>query len=277
MEQQPMDQEMPMGHDPYAKGAMGGPPMGPPGEMGGMDPQGAPQPPAPAEPISPTDLAIGEAVQQLQMQSQMQSQEIQQQIQALQQQLETQDMNTQNIVGALQHIQDRSLQLSQASGGQIPPGSMASPMMSAQAIAPEPEPELPPPPMMDDESGQSPEEIAQQINPNMVDQAAELQDSQVFDTAAIAMLAAAPVMQDIVTSYLPNMEKALDNAGRVLLTLWMKETELKEAIGDQAFVTLEEKLRNLFKGFGEVILTLTHNALNTQTEAERYQHGTPSE
>ena len=145
-------------------------------------------------------------------------------------------------------------------------------MAAAQAIAPPPAPpeEPPPMPMMDQEAF-SPEMVAEQINPNMIDRAEELQDNQVFDTAAISMLASAPVLQDIVSAYVPNLEKSVDNLGRVLLTLWMKEDETKEAIGDESFLDLEDKLRRLFKGMGEIVLMLSHNAVNAQNEAERAQ------
>ena len=113
--------------------------------------------------------------------------------------------------------------------------------------------------------------VAQQINPGLVDQAQGLQDSGVFDTAAIAMLASAPILQDIVSAYLPNLEKAVDNLGRVLLTLWLKEEETKEAIGDEAFSQLEEKLRGVFKNIGEVVLELGHNATTVGDEAEKIQ------
>lgn len=92
-----------------------------------------------------------------------------------------------------------------------------------------------------------------------------------FDTAAIAMLAAAPVLQDIVASYVPNMEKAVDNLGRVLLTLWMKEKETREALGDDEFISLEDKLRTVFKNMGDVVLDLSHSAMAVQSDADKAQ------
>ena len=144
--------------------------------------------------------------------------------------------------------------------------------MAAQALAPVPPQEPPPPPMpMMQEGEVSPETVADQINPEMIDQAEGFQDQGMFDTAAIAMLAAAPVLQEIVASYVPNLEKGVDNLGRVLLTLWMKEKETKAAVGDEQFVSLEEKLRTVFKNLGDVVLSLSHNAVNAQTEADRAQ------
>jgi hypothetical protein len=281
--QQPMPQEQPMQYQSAPGQQQGLPPVGDPNAMSpmqgqemqpGEDPmQMAPQPPPP---MSPTDLALGEAIDGLTQQNEMQTQQNQSQMQQLQQQMEMQAQSNQQLVGTLQGIQQRATQISQATGGMIPPGAEQSPAAAAQALAPVPPEEPPPPPMamMDNESGapsSNPETIAQQVNPEMVENVEQFQDQGMFDTAAIAMLAAAPVLQDIVSSYVPNLEKAVDNLGRVLLTLWMKEKETKEAVGDEQFISLEEKLRTVFKNMGDVVLALSHNAVNAQQEADRAQ------
>jgi hypothetical protein len=207
----------------------------------------------------------------------MSQQENQSSMQQLQQKMDMEMQQNQQLVGVLQRIQQRANELSQASGGVIPPGSEQSPAVAAQAIAPVPPPgpEPPPMPMMDQETV-SPEMVAQQINPQMVDQAAAFNDQGMFDTAAVAMLAAAPVLQDIVSAYVPNLEKAVDNLGRVLLTLWMKEKETKSAIGDEEFISLEDKLRTVFKNMGDIVLGLSHNAMNAQNEADKARGMTQS-
>jgi hypothetical protein len=68
----------------------------------------------------------------------------------------------------------------------------------------------------------------------------------------------------MVANYIPNMETALDNLGRVLLTLQMKEPETKEAVGEESYVNLEETLRSVFKSLGEAILMISHNAQSAQ-------------
>ena len=108
----------------------------------------------------------------------------------------------------------------------------------------------------------TPDEIAKQINPEMVQDAAGLQDAGMFDTAAIGMLAGAPIFQDIVSSYVPNLEAAIDNIGRILLSLWMREDEIKESVGDEVYIDLEDKLRSLFKNLGETVLTLKNHSIN---------------
>jgi hypothetical protein len=195
----------------------------------------------------------------------MMAQQLQQQAQSLQQQIQTTQQSNQQVVSVLQSIQQRASQISAATNGQIPPEAMQSPAMAAQALAPVPpqEPEPPPMPMMDRENT-SPEMVAEQINPQLAEQASEFNDQGMFDTAAIGMLASAPVLQDIVATYIPNLEKAIDNIGRIILTLWMREDETKEQIGDDTYVSLEDKLRSVFKNLGEVVLSVAHNALTNQ-------------
>jgi len=215
--------------------------------------------PMPAEPISPTDLAIGEAVQGLQQTQQQQMQQTQQQMQQMQQQLETQQQSTDQLIQTLQGIQQRSAELAQASNGQIPSNAMSSPAIAAQAIAPTPPPEpepAPTPRMSTEDATASAEQIAQAINPEMVEQAQQFKDQGMFDTAAVGMLATTPILQDIVASYVPNLEKAIDNIGRILLSLWIKEDNLKENIGDDQYIKLEDNLRKLFKSLGDTTLEL---------------------
>ena len=262
--QPPMEQAPAPG--PEAGGPQGvAGPMSPgmPG-VPGMDPMMMGAPPAPG--VSPTDLAIGEAVQQLQTQTEMQAQQAQAQMQQLEQQMVMQQQTNQQLVDVLTGIQQRSQEISGATGGAIPEHAMASPEVAAQTMAPPAQP-MPEPvtPIMDQEAI-SPEMVAQQINPEMVEQVEELQQRGIFDTAAVGMLAEAPLLQEIVTAYVPNLEKGLDNLGRILLTLWMKEEETKLAIGDDAYISLEDKLRAVFKNLGEIVLDLSHNATSKAPE-----------
>lgn len=280
-QEQPTSQEQSMAPGGAPGGEPGGAPPAPPAQSGdpsmmdpNMDPAMAQQgmlPPAPPA-MSPTDLAIGEAVQGLQQQNEMAMQQNQSEMQQLQQKMEMEMQQNESLVNVLQTIQQRAQDISGATGGMVPAEAGASPMVAAQALAPMPEEEPPPPPMpMMDTDSLSAETVASQINPEMVDQAGEFQDEGMFDTAAVAMLAAAPVLQDIVSMYVPNLEKAIDNLGRVLLTLWMKEKETKEAVGDEAFISLEDKLRTVFKNMGDVVLALSHNASSAQEGAAQAQ------
>lgn len=116
----------------------------------------------------------------------------------------------------------------------------------------------PPQAMMSADDG-SVETLSQQINPQFMEQAGQLDDAGTFDAAALASMAQSPSLKELVAGYLPNLEKSLDNLGRVLLTLWMDETRIKGDIGDEAFISLEDNLRSTFRGMGELILKINQN------------------
>lgn len=251
------------GQPPMAPEGGGGMPMDP--SMGGMDPSmmGMGMMPPAVSPMSPTDLAIAEVVDKLTQENQLRMQQLQDQMQQQQQALQQESEQNSRLVQVLQQIQTRSQQINQATGGVIPAGAEASPAVAARMLAPEPEPEQEPPmqPMMP-EGNINPQMVAQQINPQMADAAGDLGNAGVFDMAAMSMLAASPVLHDIIATYVPNLEKAVDNLGRILLTLWMQESDVKTAIGDLEYTTLEDRLRTVFKGLGELVIKINRNAVN---------------
>jgi hypothetical protein len=107
----------------------------------------------------------------------------------------------------------------------------------------------------------SPDALAAQVNPQYMDAAGQLNDSGIFDAAALSSMAQSPALKDMVGAYLPNLEKSLDNVGRVLLTLWMDESKIKADIGNETFVALEDNLRTVFKNLGDLILKMNQNTL----------------
>lgn len=99
----------------------------------------------------------------------------------------------------------------------------------------------------------------QNINPHMMEMAEGLGDEDLFDTSAIASLAAANSVHEIAGEYIPVLERALDRLGRVILQLWMREVDLKEDLGDTEYTNVETNARRLFKELGEFVLKLNKN------------------
>jgi len=240
----------------------------------GMDPSmmGMGMPMQPPQ-LSPTDLAIAETVQGLQQENQVRMQQIQDQMAQQQQAMQQETESNEKLIAILTQIQQRANAIGQATGGMVPPQAMASPLAAGQMLAPTPppQPEPPPMPVMQEEGPASAEMVASQIHPELAEQAADFQDAGMFDTSVLAVMAAAPLLRDIVSTYIPNLEKALDNIGRIQLTLWMREAETKAAIGNDAYVLLEDKLRNVFKNLGEIVLQVNRNALDTEAGAMQSQ------
>jgi hypothetical protein len=129
-------------------------------------------------------------------------------------------------------------------GGVVPPGAPPGP----------PEPPPPPPVMAEEEP--SPEMMEQQINPAFLQDAASLQDQGIFDAAAISSMAKQKGARSQIQNYLPTVERAMDNMGRMLLLFYMQEGEIKEQIGAEAYTETEQKVRDVFKGLGDAVLAL---------------------
>lgn len=125
----------------------------------------------------------------------------------------------------------------------------------------------PPQAMMASDDG-SVDTMAQQVNPQFIEQAGQLNDAGTFDAAALSSMAQTPSLKEMVAGYLPNLEKSLDNLGRVLLTLWMDEMAIKGDIGDDAYISLEDNLRATFRGMGDLILKINQNTLVLRDQHE---------
>ena len=228
-----------------------------------QDPNAAAAPPAPPPPPTPTDLAAMEMDQQIQMEMQK-LQEKQQMLAAL-----TQRAN--EIAGG---APPSATAQAQAMGAPPPsmnmatgapgPGMGAPPPGMDQGMSPDMgqgmDQPAPPPMAMMGQDGLSASAMEQQVNPQFLEQAAQLQSDDVFDAAALASLAQSPILKDLVSQYMPNLEKALDNLGRTLLTLYMQEPELKQELGESSFRDLEDNLRATTKSMGDLVLRLNQNA-----------------
>ena len=115
------------------------------------------------------------------------------------------------------------------------------------------------PPVMADESP-SPDNMEQQVNPDFIQQAASFNDQGIFDATAIASLAKNKNLQKLLMTYMPPVEAAMDNMGRILLLFYMQEPELMKQIGSEAYNETEQKIRDVFQGLGDAVLAINQNA-----------------
>ncbi len=109
------------------------------------------------------------------------------------------------------------------------------------------------------EGGPDASAIEQQVNPQFLQGASQL-PPDIFDAAAVSSLAQSPAVKEMVGQYVPNLEKAIDNLGRNMLTLWMQEGELKGDVGEEAYAQLEDRLRTTFTNLGDLVLNLNQSA-----------------
>jgi hypothetical protein len=127
--------------------------------------------------------------------------------------------------------------------------------MNAGGMAPQ---APPPPPVMTEDP--TPENVQSQMNPAFLDQAAGLQQADVFDAAAIASLSQQKGMREKIQAYLPTLDHALDNIGRILLLFRLKEDEVREQVGNDQQIETEQKLRDVFQGLGDALLRITQSS-----------------
>jgi hypothetical protein len=116
---------------------------------------------------------------------------------------------------------------------------------------------------IDPETGEpmpTPEE--QQI----MEEAARSNDQMVLDSAMAATLLTDADLPELTLEYLPKLETSLDSLGRILLTIQMKQSTLSEKIGLEEYAKLENSLKRVSAGLGDLIIRLK-NASTVSTEA----------
>lgn len=235
-----------------------------------LNPDGSPMQPTQQAPAGPSglDLATSEKIQQIDAQIQALS--------SMKSMLSEVQMRAQAIDGGGGAMAAPAAAASMSAGPGTLQGQpmMAAPPQAAQAAPPAPDAgadpsqggapapggapvppdaEPPPPPVMP--AGEvSADSVASQVNPEYADQAAGLNDANIFDAVAVASLARTKQIGETIQNYLPALDRALDNLGRIVLLFYVKENEIREAIGNEKYTESEQKLRDTFKGLGESLL-----------------------
>lgn len=233
--------------------AMGGmppeemPPEEQPSEAEMMEPELMAPPPPPMGPPPPTgvDIAIEEANEQLRGQASA----LAQAHQSIKTQMET-----------LEAVRARAQELDMGMPPMMPEPPVPVVTPPIELGGPPMEPGTP----MEPGSSPLPPGIAPGIEPMMsgdvTPEALGQVADQSLDAAILADLAENNTVADGVANYLPTLEKAMDNAARVLLTLQSREGEIKNQIGDDSFAELETKLRTVIRNTGDLVRTLSERA-----------------
>ncbi len=157
-----------------------------------------------------------------------------------------------------------------AGGPELPPSGPMAP--SGAAPPPGAEGAMPPP----GTEGMTPEgpgamEMANAAEPMMADAAGvseKLKDPSAFEATAIGAMAADSNLQSSIADYMPTLEEAVDNLGRILFTLWLEEAKLREEMGEEDFADLETQLLTVFKNMGDLILKINRTAMPVKLEDE---------
>ena len=95
-------------------------------------------------------------------------------------------------------------------------------------------------------------------------QAAQAGQKHVFDHATIGGLSKLYDVGAVIDSYVPELMKALDRLGRVLFLFYWKNEEFADRYGEGDLSEMEDSLRGIFKGFGDLVLQLRQKAIDQE-------------
>lgn len=92
-------------------------------------------------------------------------------------------------------------------------------------------------------------------------QAADMGQKEVLDTSVLAGLVKAMDTDPIVDKYLGDLVVGQDRLGRLLFMFYWHNDKFRERYGDDEMAELEDSLRNVFKGTGDLVLFLKKKSI----------------
>jgi len=102
-------------------------------------------------------------------------------------------------------------------------------------------------------------------DPNaLAQEAAAMGQQQVFDHAAVGGLAGTSDASAMVDTFLPTWIESLDKLGRTLFLFYWKNEEFAERYGSDDMADMEDKLRNVYQKFGELVYELKNKTIEAQ-------------
>ena len=142
-------------------------------------------------------------------------------------------------------------------------GAQMSPEGIQQQMAP---PQMGPPNPLG-----SPEEMEMMEQPNtdMMGVGQQTNDPDIYNLGVMNSLSQQQDIRELLAVYSPTLEKALDNAGRMLLTFWIKGSEAKMNLGEETYHTTEESLRTVFRELGGLLTKLNKRSAAVQEDMSR--------
>ena len=102
-----------------------------------------------------------------------------------------------------------------------------------------------------------PQDTQSYMDPSLMQAGAGMQNPELYNLGAIQSIVEDPQVMEMMQEYTPALEKAMDSAGRLLLTLWTEGGQHKENLGELRFKELEGSARNAFKELGKLLLLVT--------------------
>ena len=103
---------------------------------------------------------------------------------------------------------------------------------------------------------QQPQQQPMQVNGELLNSAAELQDDKIMDTGMLASLVNNKDIKVLLVDHLPSFSEATNNLGRTILVSSINKKDLIEYFGTEQYNTLLNKLRHIFTQLGETVYNL---------------------
>jgi hypothetical protein len=97
-------------------------------------------------------------------------------------------------------------------------------------------------------------------------QAADMGQKEVFDTAMIGSMLKAVRQDSMVDRYLGDLMKGLDRVGRILFMFYFHQDDFGDRYGKADMPELEDSLRNTFESMGDLVLFLKQKSVGSYPE-----------
>lgn len=105
------------------------------------------------------------------------------------------------------------------------------------------------------------EELPEDFSRQIADAAASGQ-KEVFDTSILTTMLRANRDDLVVDRWIPDLVKAMDRLGRTLFNFYWKQSVFADRYGQGKLPEIEDSLRNMFEGMGDLILQLKQQGVD---------------
>lgn len=103
---------------------------------------------------------------------------------------------------------------------------------------------------------------------NIAQQAAQSGQQDVFDASVLTTMLRNMRDDQLIDRFIPALARALDVTGQLLFQFYWHQDDFSERYGDKDMPDLEDSLRNLFEGLGDIVLKLKQKTVTAYPESQ---------
>jgi hypothetical protein len=90
----------------------------------------------------------------------------------------------------------------------------------------------------------------------------------VFDATVLSTMLRNMRDDQLIDRFVPALARAMDAAGRLLYQFYWHQEDFAERYGDKDMPELEDSLRNIFEGLGDIVLKLKQKTIDPYPEEQ---------